>query len=476
MSTTVDIDFSRILPLNAARPRVAVADIVELSDEGAEERQVKTGIAVNLKRGPVKERVPPGQYLVRLRVPTGQVLQKRVRVRDEGGDTALEFVPERTAARGVEHYEDGGERLVVEDQLGGRIPSSVDLSSGSADRERWTARLIEPGLVPAALNYLPGLPVREVVNKRQDFMGVARLKTRSRSSAFRQQEGLSSYLVGDIDAVQATRLYGKPKELHAHWKYPLRNQSIIGRASDEGKGARYFALSYRATDDFYPLQVACMPGRWMTQDGTLASVSASYHLREFGQRKYRALRLEVDDPDFGGLIDFLQQGDLSGSVSVVNQSLETLYAKWRNPYAAAVAGYVLLNAGLPQREGWMNWRQWVLNLASRYTGLPDGAILYSTLLLQGPARVSEGLQFMGPDYEPFRSPLDATLEAVRRGPPLFRYGLKLLATNLEILTAEASATRITDNRRELQSAQRYIRELLLRVDPDQPFCVFDVAR
>lgn len=243
--------------------------------------------------------------------------------------------------------------------------------------------------------------------------------------------------------------------------------------SDEGKGARYFALSYQATNDLYPLQVACMPGRWVTQDGGLAPVGVSYHRGRADQLPQRTLRLEVDDPDFGGLIDFLQQGDLAGSMSIVDRSLDMLYEKWRNPYAAAGAGYVLLHAGLPHSNGWMNWRQWVLNLASRYTGLPDGAILYSTLLLQGPPGLGEALNFMGPDYEPFRTPIEATLEAVRRGPPLFRYGLKLMATNLEILAGEVVASR--DIQRELEAARSYVRELSLRVDPDQPFCVFNVA-
>lgn len=479
MSTIVKIDFSRIIPRNTVPPRVAVADIVKLDGAGSEERTVKEGIAVNLLRGQVRECVPPGHYLVRLRVPTGQLLMKRVHVRDDGNDTALVFIPEGEGMqRGQEGKKvDRGLRFFDCEQFPQKLAPTVTSSKSTAGRGRWSARLVEPDERPAALNHLPGLSALNVVTRHQDYMGVVKLKTRPRINAFQRESGdkecVSSYLVGDIDAIQAARLYGHTEELHTHWKYPLRSQSIIGGAADEGKGARYFALSYQANNDLYPLQVACIPGRWVTQDGVLATVSVSYHPGSAGQRTRRAFRLEVDDPDFGGLIDFLQQGDLVGSMSIVDRSLEMLYQKWRNPYAAAGAGYVLLHAGLPHSGGWRNWRQWVLNLASRYTGLPDGAILYSTLLLQGPPGLGEALDFTGSDYEPFRTPLEATLEAVRRGPPLYRYGLKLLATNLEILEGEAVASR--DVQRELEAARSYVSELSLRVDPDQPFCVFDVA-
>ncbi|AVG16042.1 hypothetical protein CFN79_09355 [Chromobacterium vaccinii] len=185
------------------------------------------------------------------------------------------------------------------------------------------------------------------------------------------------------------------------------------------------------------------------------------------------MHLEVDDPDFGGLIEFLQQGDLNGSVQIMRTALDILYEKWLNPYAAAVAGYVLVQAG--PRMGFLDehWTQWLLNLASRYTGLPDGAILFTTLLLQSPAGRDLNLHYEGGPKNPFRTPLGSALEAMRRGPPLFRYGLKLMATNLAILQDEAINN--GDVADEISAATRYVRELSLRVDPNQPFSIFDVA-
>lgn len=478
MSTVVDVDFSRVLPPNASAPRVAVADITALSASGEEEKLVLEGVVINLRRSEVVVPVSPGDYLVRLRIPTGQLLSKRVRVR--GGDYGAEltFVPAGLKKQTEVLYGDDGEELkvAVREISSNFVKSKSVHSVGPADRNRWTAKLMQ--VDDATLSYLPGLQVKEVVNERQDYMGVAKLKARPRAEVLlseeRPKQGVSAYLVGNIDAVQAAKLYGDSAELRAQWKNPLRKQSIIGKASQEAKGARFFALSYRATEKFSPLQVACMPGRWVTQQGSLALVEATYHPRRVGSRLTRGMRLEVDDPDLGGLLDFLQQGDLSGAARIVEQSLGLLYDKWKNPYAAAAAGYVLVSGGLSATSAWGSWEQWVLNLAGRYTALPDGAILYATLLLQGPPGVAEGLNFHPREGASFRTPLGAVLEAVRRGPPLFRYGLKLMSTNIEILVKEPGLERA--KQRELHAAQRYMRELSLRVDPDQPFCVFDVAR
>jgi hypothetical protein len=478
MSTIVDVDFSRILPPNAPAPRVAVADITALNSNGEEDELVREGLVINLRKTHVVEDLQPGNYLVRLRVPTGQLLSKRVLVVQLNGKSAMEFVPARAKPRFDDSYSDDEELRI---EVGSSAPTLASRknaqSSDSADRGRWTAKLMEAA--DATLNYLPGLPVLEVVKPNQDYMGVARLQATPRSdvvlSEHRDKHQLSSYLVGDIAAVQAAKLYGDSREMRAQWKKPLRKDSIIGKASEEGQGARFFALSYRATDNaFSPLQVACMPGRWFTQDQGLAKVEAAYFPRRVAGRTRRSIRLEVDDPDFGGLIEFLQQGDLSGAVQVVDRSLEKLYYKWNNPYAAALAGYVLVSAGLPSTVGWENWEQWILNLASQFTGLPDGAILYTTLVLQGPPGIEGRLDFSDAKAAGFRRVVDAALEAVRRGPPLYRYGLKLMSTNLDILVHEGGLNRTV--REEVLAAQSYIRELSLRVDPGQPFCVFDVAQ
>lgn len=475
MITVVNVDFSTVLPSGIAAPRIAIADIFELKGRAGDQVPVRQGLIVNLRRSaPVRVDVPPGTYLVRLKAPSGQLLMQRIQVNDDGAAPSLELRPAPSQhALQVDKF---GHRV----EFGARVPREVAPLRGPSDepsgsRLQWSARLLDQTGKSPDLTYLPGLPVREVVQERQDYMGVAKLMAQSAPDALqglqRRREG-SSHLVGDVSAVQAARLYGDGDELTTQWKYPLRKKAIIGEPSTEGKQRRFFALSYRATDTFSPLQVACIPGRWVTQENELAQVRVSYRERTVGGESSRAMELEVDDPDFGGLIEFLQQGDLAGSYRVVEQALDVLYAKWRNPYAAAAAGYVLLQAGLPGSDVGRNWEQWLLNLAYRYKGIPDGAILFTTLLLQSRQREVRTLMYEGGAHNPFRTPLGAALEAVRRGPPLFRYGLNLMATNLAILEAEESNG---VQAKELDVAKRYVRELSLRVDPAQALSVFDVS-
>jgi hypothetical protein len=473
--TVVNVDFSTVLPGGAAAPRIAIADIFELKGRAGDQVPVRQGLIVNLRRSdPVRVDVPPGMYLVRLKAPSGQLLMQRVQVNDDGAAPSLELRP--APSQHALQVDEFGHRV----EFGARVPREVAPPRGPSDepsgsRLQWSARLLDQTGKAPDLTYLPGLPVREVVQERQDYMGVAKLMAQPAADALqslqRRREG-SSHLVGDVSAVQAARLYGDGDELTTQWKYPLRKKAIIGEPSTEGKQRRFFALSYRATDTFSPLQVACIPGRWVTQENELAQVRVSYRERTVGGEISKAMELEVDDPDFGGLIEFLQQGDLAGSYRVVEQALDVLYAKWRNPYAAAAAGYVLLQAGLPGSDVGRNWEQWLLNLAYQYKGIPDGAILFTTLLLQSRQREVRSLRYEGGARNPFRTPLEAALEAVRRGPPLFRYGLNLMATNLAILEAEESNG---IQAKEMDVAKRYVRELSLRVDPAQALSVFDVS-
>lgn len=480
MSTTVQFDFSAGQPPGARLPRVALADVFELGSDGGEEQLVAKGVVVDLQlrkgREPTRLAVKPGSFLVRLRTPEGRLLMRRARVEPDQADPALIFLP-KTPDPKPEKRQKAFDDLVMMRTVPDVLVDSVTDRKPAVPREWWSALPMANAREPVTLSSLPGFHANELVDSKHDYMGVARLQAESHLALpppDGQQRDTTSKLVGDIAVVQGAKLHGNRDAPFAKWKSPVRNQELAGRKSDEGKGARYFALSYRAQDQLSPLQVACVPGRWEMRNGKLADVFANYYERDFGKTSMRALRVEVDDPDLGGLLDFLQQGDLSGSTRMLNNATELLYRKWLNPYASAAAGYVLVQADRWPGEH-ENWRQWVLNLAHRYTSLPDGAILFTTLLLQSQSVALQNLNYEDGSRNPFRNALSAALEAVRRGPPLFRHGLKMMATNLAILEGEeAHWARDSQTYRELQAASRHIRELSMRVDPNQPFCVFDV--
>lgn len=478
MSTTVQFDFSAGQSPGARLPRVALADVFELLSDGAEEQLVAGGVVIDLqsRKGgePTRIGVKPGSFLVRLRTPEGRLLMRRVFVEPGQVEPALVFLPKPPDLK-PERLEKALDDFVMVRTEPDVLFDSVSSRKPAVPREWWSALPMADATEPVTFSNLPGFHASELVVPKHDYMGVARLQAKS-LQALPQPEGrrqdMTAQLVGGIGVVQGAKLHGNRESLFAKWKWPVRNRKLVGEKSDEGKGTRYFALSYRAEGRLSPLQVACVPGRWETQGGKLADVFANYYERDTGNTSMRALRVEVDDPDIGGLLDFLQQGDLSGSTRMLNNATELLSRKWLNPYASAAAGYVLIQAGRWPGEH-ENWRQWVLNLAHRYTSLPDGAILFTTLLLQSGSDALQNLSYEGGSRNHFTNALSAALEAVRRGPPLFRHGLKMMATNLAILEGEAK-DRTGETFRELQAASGYVRELSLRVDPTQPFCVFDV--
>lgn len=478
MSTTVQFDFSAGQPPGARLPRVALADVFELRSDDAEERLIAGGIVVDLqlRKGsePTRVEVRPGSFLVRLRTPEGRLLMRRVQVEPSQEESALVFLPKMPdpkPERRVKVFDNFVMARTVPDLLSDWVSSRKP----AVPREWWSALPMANATEQVTFSNLPGFHASELVEPKHGYMGVARLQTES-LQALPLPEGLqqdmTAKLVGDIAVVQGAKLRGRQEAPFAKWKSPVRNRELVGEKFNEGTGRRYFALSYRAEDRLSPIQVACIPGRWETRGGKLADVFANYYERDAGKTTMRALRVEVDDPDLGGLLDFLQQGDLSGSTRMLNNATELLYRKWLNPYASAAAGYVLVQAGQWPGEN-ENWRQWLLNLAHRYTSLPDGAILFTTLLLQSRSDALQNLMYEDGIKNHFTNALSAALEAVRRGPPLFRHGLKMMATNLAILEGEAEDCS-GETFRELQAASGYVRELSLRVDPNQPFCVFDV--
>ncbi|MCU6502430.1 hypothetical protein LPN04_31995 [Rugamonas sp. A1-17] len=188
-----------------------------------------------------------------------------------------------------------------------------------------------------------------------------------------------------------------------------------------------------------------------------------------------SVTVEVKDPKFNALLQFMRGGDLNSAIRVIESSVEILYAKFNNPYAAAAAGYVLVQAAPGTMQ--VPWKMWIGNLGRYFKDLPDGEILHATLLLQR----GDAQDWDAPDFELHaryfphgaarRHELAAQLilSALGKGPPMFRPGLSLLASNLRIL---GSVELSTDVRVSLTEAEKLVTWLSMRVDPVEPFSVF----
>ncbi len=489
MSTPFILYFDESFSTHGSGPKVVVAEISELQEDGRGELKVPYGtVVINLVQPERPTYIPlwRGDFIVRFRTARGYLQAQRVRVDEDGEDASIQFIPIELILGPLQNEQDIPLRFKQESgDLALRFEEEASFSNyfqkSAGSRTRISSSfqslatsltsLISPPRRYSTLRSILGFP--SVVTRAYDDFCVARLVSRTdRRRADNQRDILPSLLdaIGDIEAVQFQLDHRHFVRQSPSWLLPLVEERLD---DDAQKGVpRHYAFMYQEVSpgSLEPLYLSALPERWLNRDGRPIPIRARIRDRKerFGQKS--KMYIEVDDPDYAGLIDFLQAGDLSGAAEIVNTAKELLYGKWINPYAAALGGYVMIHTnGLGNLSG-SRWRRWVLNLAANFPKLPDGAILYATLLLQCPSDQDEPT-FL--ENEHFSSPLAAILEALRRGPPVFRLGLKLLSSNLDILINE----HVDDQRtsQELRNAKKYVRSLLARVDPYQAFCVFDVS-
>lgn len=116
------------------------------------------------------------------------------------------------------------------------------------------------------------------------------------------------------------------------------------------------------------------------------------------------------------LLAYLNQGSLRSAKriaeQVIEQAMELLQGKERDPFSACIAGYFLLQAG---QLGALDWMK---NLAEWFPSIPDGAVIYGSALLR------TGDRALACSY---------LLLAAKRGLPIYTVGLRLLFDNLRVL-------------------------------------------
>ncbi|KHK51920.1 hypothetical protein PI87_20465 [Ralstonia sp. A12] len=485
MSTRLTLDFDKIRESAEPLPDIGVADFIPLKADGQVEhpksKPVK-GIVLELNKPQALRRgieLPAGPGILYVRLPTGETLAERIEVEASQGQTTGKLTLRVAGRQELVDFP----AYVAEIHPTPRraaVPDSLRARSDPSDRSRWSTVKFDhfeqrPGRKPPNLSSFLEPFASQVVSERQGNRGIAKLQSsagtfRPAHSVLDSRVHFESSLVGQVQAAKPTKLYGPRDELHAQWRMPLSTKRR--RHVDEEQQERYFALSFEAEDEPRPLQVACVPGRWRTLADESARLTVQYvsdQLRN-NQRGPRVV-VGVDDPKFRALLQFMQTGDLASSVSLLVQAERALYEKFLNPYAAAAGGYVLTYAGY---HDWHDdWGHWLHNLATRFPALPDGHILLANLILQGPESAKEQIPGYSPD-QAWELALGSVLESVRRGPPMYRFGLRMLSSSIAILNHLVGAGHA--ERRRLNAAAKYVRSLSVRVDRHQPFCVFDVSR
>ena len=102
---------------------------------------------------------------------------------------------------------------------------------------------------------------------------------------------------------------------------------------------------------------------------------------------------------------------------ILANASDALFAKFQNPLAAAVGGYVLLSSSPTDEKA--SWPDWLSNLAEYFPHLPDGLILRARWLL---ARNRE---------ENLEEAHQLLFESFNRGIPYFTTGVVWLIEGLE---------------------------------------------
>lgn len=189
--------------------------------------------------------------------------------------------------------------------------------------------------------------------------------------------------------------------------------------------------------------------------------------------------VEVESPLHNSLLQFLRNSDIRAAVQMVTSAVDLMYAKFDDPMAAAAASYVLLNA--PPDSLTVPWQEWVGNLGHYFAHVPDGRIVHATLLLQRSDTYANSFAGSATAKNYFPEDVQERLQmaaglihdALSKGPPIYRMGLGLLASNIEILLGADLPIAVAES---MKKADKLVTALRRRVDRVEPFSVFHLEK
>jgi hypothetical protein len=442
---------------------------------------------------PVVLTLPPGDYWVQLKLPHGELTRELVMIPDQ--DRLFEVtldIPQpkqlRTSplsAFSATEYA----ALRVGDRIGSvpAIPMDVLAPPGQTPRTRRIAAPATPVSLPTftldLFSDLASASGEELLLKSRSLAHFSLARVGAKFLAWPR---MPFGRVGNRE-----RVFIQPdKYFNSALRYATENGGMPVVVDGDSVTAEIPTLDYRdfarnhrdVLDGRYKRDVVIVKGERNRAEflvtipngwrGKSAQLRITKNFSNYG--KPLNISVEVNDPKFNALLQFIKGGDLDSAIRVIESSVELLYAKFDNPFAAAAAGYVLIQAA--PRTLQVPWKVWIANLARQFADLPDGEILHATLLLQrSDARDwdgygdDDGLYFPEDERDRYKLAAKIILSALGKGPPMFRPGLSLLASNLRILQ---SIELPGDIRLLLNEGEKLVTWLSMRVDPNEPFCVF----
>jgi hypothetical protein len=163
-----------------------------------------------------------------------------------------------------------------------------------------------------------------------------------------------------------------------------------------------------------------------------------------GEALMISVRLATREPIADTILSYLERGDVyaaEGMVRWIEEAHDMLEGKMRDPYAAAVGGYLLLKL---RRFDLL--RNWVRNLANWFPFLPDGCVLWAWQQIhQNPSNENEIRSYLLQAAS--RGESDIT-----RGLPIYSQGLRLLLDGLSMLPDDGEAREAAARLRDISGA------------------------
>lgn len=167
-----------------------------------------------------------------------------------------------------------------------------------------------------------------------------------------------------------------------------------------------------------------------------------------------AVAVMVEDPEWASLLGFLGARDMASAFALLDDGMEqaavhALEEKASNPLAAAAGALVAVSNA--SADVAMHWDPWLENLANRFPGLPDGAVILGRRLLSKARTEVDILAAKG-----------WFVEAARRGVPVYSLSVDWLARGLESTAGDDA---------DLVAVRASARRLANRVDSGHIFTV-----
>lgn len=457
---------------------VAVAEVVRApGSAGARRPAVRLPLGVN--DTPTEVELDPGEYIVRVFLPSGDVQAESV-VLTDGGQRRLRFelpssphewlasaasvgvvqtLPRPTQARALEvALEQQTTTVWRKDGRLGAFPSTVPVPFPGPDdpfRTRARRQAAEHAVQDIERNTLAidRISGHDRVRRAEGWRWITRVDLRRHWPS-------KSLTAHELALWWTGAPAGKPDKLsidiaderNARLKAPGRAVGQIG-----GKDRAFVAVRDPVGNGFY----AVYPEGWDSTTksrigqyappsvlltvavGTRATAPAAAETAV----RWRCA-CEIDDVEATSLLGFLNTGQAAAGHLMLQRARDWLCEKIVNPVAAAAGAYMLLASGEKANASISpEWRSWVSNLYQWFPELPDGAIAMAQMALAyGETGHGDAI-----DVEKLRG---YALEALRRGLPYLGAGVRTLTDILIALqgddeSAGRTGPAVDDTRRAL---------------------------